>query len=223
MSVEARALWHHFDDLEHQHETNTLGMWTFLATELLVFGALFTGYTVYRNLYAPSFEEASQHLNLLIGGGNTIVLLTSSLTMALAVRAAQIGRRQALVAFLIVTALLGAAFLGLKAVEYYLDYLDRLVPGLAFQPAEWQHDQVNPDHVRLFLLCYYIMTGLHALHLTIGIAVLAVLALLAWRGSLPAYHYTPIETWGLYWHFVDIIWIFLLPLLYLIGTRQHLM
>lgn len=221
MSREAgSALWHHFDDLAHQREANTLGMWLFLATEVLVFGGLFTGYTVYRILYQPSFEEASRHLNLVIAAANTVVLLASSLTMALAVRAAQLGRRRVLVWFLIVTALLGTAFLGLKAVEYAADYRERLVPGLAFDPAEWRRGAVNPAHVQLFLVFYYVLTGLHAVHLTVGIAVLAVLAVMARRGAFAPEYYAPVESWGLYWHFVDVVWIFLLPLLYLIGTHS---
>lgn len=215
-------LWRHFDDLEHQHETTTLGMWVFLATELLIFGALFTSYAAYFSWYPASFEAASRHLNVLIGGVNTVVLLTSSLTMALAVRSAQLGRRRALVRFLILTALLGTAFLVLKAVEYYSDYQEKLVPGLAFEPEAWNHDPVNPAHVQLFLVFYYVMTGLHAVHLTVGIVIIAVLAYLAWRRSFSPEYYTPVESWGLYWHYVDIIWIFLLPLLYLIGTHTWL-
>ena len=133
----AAALWHHFDNLEHQQETTTLGMWVFLATEVLIFGAMFTGYTVYRVQYLASFEAASRHLNLLIGGVNTLVLLTSSLTMVLAVRAAQLGRTKATVTHLVLTAALGTLFLVLKAVEYYVDYRDNLVPTVAFDPAEW--------------------------------------------------------------------------------------
>src|SRR5581483_2487331 len=134
-------------NLEQQHEANVLGMWVFLATELLVFGALFTGYTVYRFQYPAECEHASGKLNLLIGGINTVVLLTSSLTMALSVRAAQLGQRRALVICLLLTALLGATFMGFKAVEYYEDYRENLVPGLAFKPAEWEEQGVQPRPV----------------------------------------------------------------------------
>ncbi len=223
MSNSAAVYWHHFDSLEHQEDTTTLGMWVFLATELLVFGALFTVYTVYRCMYPESFAAASDRLNLLIGGINTIVLLTSSLTMALAVAAVKANRRQMLVVNLALTALLGAAFLALKALEYYLDYREQLVPGLAFDPAQWSGGEVRPQHVQLFLLLYYIMTGLHAVHLTIGIAIIAVLALMARRGRFSSQYYAPVEMWGLYWHFVDVVWIFLLPLLYLVATRTSLM
>lgn len=217
MATKPAALWHHFDDLAHQQQANTLGMWVFLATELLIFGALFTGYTAYRASYPGAFEEASSHLNVLIGAINTVVLLTSSLTMALSVWAVQMGRRRMLVTCLALTALLGTTFMVFKAVEYYTDYVDRLVPGLAFDPAEWRH---NPAHVQLFLIFYYVMTGLHAVHLTFGIGVVTYLAVQSGRGRYGPDYYAPVEMWGLYWHFVDIVWIFLLPLLYLIGRHS---
>jgi cytochrome c oxidase subunit 3 len=215
LAEERAHLAHQFYTQEQQHEASTLGMWVFLATEVMVFGALFTGYTAYRAKYPDSFAEASRHLNLLIGAINTVVLLTSSLTMALAVYAARLGQKKMLVRCLILTALLGTVFMALKAVEYYEDYTDNLVPRLAFQPGEWK----APGEVELFLMFYYIMTGLHALHLTVGIAVMAVIAYLAWRGAYSPEYYSPVEVAGLYWHFVDVIWIFLLPLLYLVGTR----
>jgi cytochrome c oxidase subunit 3 len=213
---------HHFENLAQQREAATVGMWVFLATEVLVFGALFTGYAVYHAIYPDAFAAGSRHLNALIGGTNTIVLLTSSLTMALAVHAAQTDRRRALVGLLIATVLLGVTFLGVKAVEYTLDFHERLVPGLAFDAASWTGEGVDPRPVQLFLMFYYIMTGVHALHMTVGIGVLTVLIVLAWRGRFGADRYMPVEISGLYWHFVDIIWIFLLPLLYLAGTRATL-
>lgn len=218
MAAKQSALWHHFDDFEHQREANLLGMWLFMATEVLVFGALFTGYAAYRSRFAGSFEEASQHLNLMIAAVNTIVLLSSSLTMALGVRAAQLGRQARVARMLVLTALLGLVFLGLKAVEYRADYLDRLVPGLAFDPDKWP----EPGQVQLFLVFYFVMTGLHAVHLAVGISVISVLAVMARRGVFSPEHYAPVEMWGLYWHFVDVVWIFLLPLLYLVGTHHRL-
>lgn len=215
------ALWHHFDSLAHQEETTTLGMWIFLATEVLVFGAIFTGYTVYRAAYSASFEAASRHLNLLIGGVNTIVLLTSSLTMALSVQAAKLNQQRKLVIYLALTALFGIVFMGFKAIEYYGDYREQLVPGIAFDPSQWTQPDVHPAQVQLFLIFYYCLTGLHAVHLTIGIAIIASLAVMARRGAFSPQYHAPVEIWGLYWHFVDLIWIFLLPLLYLIGTRDH--
>ncbi len=218
MSANA-ILWHHFDDLEHQQEANVLGMWVFLSTEVLVFGALFTGYTVYRLSYPAAFEEASSHLSIGIAAVNTVVLLTSSLTMALAVRAAQLGRRRHLTIGLAATALLGMLFLAIKAVEYTIDYRDGLVPGLSFHAKDWNADPEHVQHAQLFLVFYYILTGLHALHMVVGISIVAVLTLMAARGAYGPEYYAPVEAWGLYWHFVDGVWIFLLPLLYLVGTR----
>ena len=212
-------LWHHFDDLAQQAEANTLGMWAFLATEILIFGGLFTGYAAYQAEYRHAFEAASGRLSVVIAFVNTVVLLASSLTMALAVRAAQLGRRRALVWLLVATAALGAAFLGIKAVEYYQDYEEWLVPGLAFHPEEWREQGINPAHAQLFLVFYYVATGLHAVHLTAGIGIVLVLAWMARRGAFVPEYYAPVEMWGLYWHFVDVVWIFLLPLLYLVGTR----
>lgn len=217
LSSKHAYLAHHFHSLPQQRETQSFGMWVFLATEALVFGAMFTGYTAYRFLYHEAFEEVSNHLNLIIGTVNTVVLLTSSLTMALAVYAAQTGAKRMLVSCLGITAGLGIVFLGFKAVEYYLDFVELLVPGLAFDPAHWS----QPGHVQLFLMFYYIMTGIHALHLIIGIGLLVILLVMAWRDRFPPANYMPIELMGLYWHFVDVIWIFLLPLLYLVGSRSH--
>lgn len=222
MSTRPAILAHHFDTLQQQRESQAVGMWLFLATELLVFGAMFTGYTTYRALYPAAFEAASQRLNLLIGGINTVVLLSSSLTMALSVYAARTGKPRMLLVGLVLTILLGSLFMGLKVVEYYLDYREQLVPNLAFDPQQWTALQVNFRQVQLFLVFYYIMTGLHAVHLTVGIGVLTVQAVLAAKGRFPPENYMPIELAGLYWHFVDIVWIFLLPLLYLVGTRTTL-
>ncbi len=220
MSTETSRLWHHFDDLEQQHEATALGMWAFLATEILIFGGIITGYTVFRAGYPTDFALASQHLNLAIAAVNTVVLLTSSLTMALSVRAVQTDQRRKLLTCMTLTAVLGSLFLVLKAVEYYDDYKENLVPGLAFQNADWPSGEAAA-HAKLFLMFYYIMTGLHAIHLLIGIGVLGVMTELARRKVFSPDYYSPIENWGLYWHFVDIVWIFLLPLLYLVGTHSR--
>jgi cytochrome c oxidase subunit III len=214
-------LAHHFADLEQQHEVAVLGMWVFLATELMVFGALFTGYAVYRAAYPAEFAAGSGALNIWFGGINTVVLLSSSLTMALGVHGAQLGRRHAVVTYLALTALLGTAFLVIKGFEYHNDYVERLVPGLAFNDQDWlRHEPpLNPGKVKLFLLFYYTMTGLHGVHLLIGIVFMTVLTILASRGRFTPQYYGPIEVGGLYWHFVDVVWLFLLPLLYLIGPR----
>jgi cytochrome c oxidase subunit 3 len=205
---------HQFDDAAQQHDTSMLGMWVFLATEIMFFGGLFTAYTIYRVLHPAVFEAASRHLDVVLGACNTGVLLTSSLTMALAVRNAQLGERWRTVAFLIVTMLLGIGFLGIKGSEYYQKYVDHLVPGPAFSyPGPQSHE------AEMFFYLYFAMTGLHAIHMIAGIGVVTVMTILAGRGRFTAAYYTPLEVAGLYWHFVDIIWIFLFPLLYLVGHR----
>lgn len=219
MTPSRGVLASHFGDLKQQHAAASLGMWIFLATEVMVFGALFTAYTVYRAAYPAEFAAASQKLNVVFATLNTVVLLTSSLTMALAVHAAQAGSRQVLVRLLAVTALLGTAFMVIKGFEYLGDYRENLMPGLAFDENEWLRAGINPKQVKLFLIFYYVMTGLHAVHLIVGIALLSVLGLRAWRGQFSPDYHSPVEVGGLYWHFVDLVWIFLLPLLYLVGPR----
>jgi cytochrome c oxidase subunit 3 len=206
------ALAHQFDDLTQQYEASRLGMWTFLLTEVMFFGGLFVGYTVYRTAYPAGFVAGSQHLDISLGTLNTAVLISSSLTMALAVYAAQVGRRQLLIRCLLLTMLLGLAFLGIKGYEYVHKYHESLVPGVRFSAAG-----PYATEMQVFLILYFMMTGLHALHMIIGLGLLAVLVVLAWRGVLSAEYHTPVEVIGLYWHFVDIVWIFLYPLLYLIG------
>jgi cytochrome c oxidase subunit 3 len=219
-----RRLEDHFRDLDQQHSTASLGMWVFLATEVMFFGALFVGLAAYRTQYAEAFEKASARLNWVIGGTNTVVLLVSSLMMVLAVHYARSGDRRRLVRYLGLTVALGAAFLVLKALEYYLDYRENLIPGWRFDPAEWvERDGLHPEqvkHVQLFLAFYWVMTATHALHMTIGIAVVLVIMALAWRGHFSAEYYSPVDVTGLYWHFVDTVWIFLLPMLYLLGTHH---
>ena len=205
-----------FDDLEQQRDASTLGMWVFLATEVMFFGALFLGYAVYRSLYPEVFAEASRHLNTLLGTINTAALLCSSLTMALAVQAAQRGLRQRIVLFLLATMALGVLFLGIKAFEYYLHYREQLMPLFGFP---FVYDGSSPHNALLFFYLYYITTGLHALHLSLGIITVGVVALLTQRGWLWAQHSITVETVGLYWHFVDLVWIFLFPMLYLVKLR----
>ena len=201
-----------FDDLEQQHRAAAFGMWVFLITEVMLFGGMFTAYTAYRFLYAEGFAEGSRHMDLLLGSVNTAVLIVSSLTMALAVHAVQRGARGQLVAYLAATLLLGLAFLGIKAVEYWQHYQEGLVPGLRFT---FEGPLAKP--VELFFLFYFIMTGIHAVHLTIGLCVVATLLVMARRGHFSPAAHDPVELTGLYWHFVDIVWIFLFPLLYLFG------
>lgn len=221
---ERRQLEGQYEDLDQQHQAASLGMWVFLATEVMFFGTLFLSVAVYGFLYPEAFEKASGRLNWIIGGVNTLVLLLSSLMIALAVHYAQHRKRKEIVVFLGLTALLGICFLGFKGLEYYLDYLDNLIPGWRFDATEWvAREGLRPDqvpHVKLFLFLYWVMTGLHALHVTIGIGAVLVMMTLASRGRFSTGYYAPVDVTALYWHFVDIVWIFLLPTLYLLGTRH---
>jgi cytochrome c oxidase subunit III len=209
-------LQHHFDTMDQQREASSFGMWVFLVTEILFFGGLFLAYTVYRHTYSRAFAEASRHLDITLGTFNTAVLIVSSLTMALAVFSAATGRRKAIVAFLLVTMALGAVFLGVKAVEYSHKFHDHLVPGPSFH---FPGPDARPAEI--FFSLYFTMTGLHAVHMIVGIGLLTTLVLQARKGRYTPEYYTPVEVCGLYWHFVDIVWIFLFPLLYLIGRHIH--
>ncbi|HEX8201200.1 MAG TPA: cytochrome c oxidase subunit 3, partial [Isosphaeraceae bacterium] len=254
-------LMHHFDDVEQQHDSSVLGMWAFLATEVMFFGGLFLAYTVYRFEYWGAFAAASRELNVVLGAVNTTVLLTSSLSMALAVRAAQLRRRRDLVRYLIATMVLGTAFLGIKGYEWHHEYEKHLVPGEGFL---WQGQAVGapilpnparpgdgnirgvlemfPDlmerpgapalserplsalgrEVQLYFVLYFCMTGLHAFHMIIGLALVGIMAWLSWRGWFSGGGVTQIEVTGLYWHFVDLVWVFLYPMLYLIHVRPEM-
>jgi cytochrome c oxidase subunit III len=202
---------HQFETMEQQQETSTLGMWAFLVTEVMFFGGLFGAYTVYRYLYPQAFSAASQHLNYIIGAINTGVLIGSSMTMALAVRAAQLGNRRSQVVFLLLTIVLGSTFLGIKVVEYHDKFVHHLVPG-----SDFHFEGPYGREAQIFFSLYFAMTGMHAVHMIIGIGMLSTLTVLAWRGNFSSQYYTPVELGGLYWHFVDIVWIYLFPLLYLI-------
>jgi cytochrome c oxidase subunit 3 len=210
------GLAHHFNSLEQQAEATTLGMWVFLVTEVLFFGGLFMVYTVYRTWYPAAFGAASHELDVTLGTINTGVLITSSLTMALAVHAAQLGERKTLMMFLVATMLLGGVFLGIKSFEYYHKFVEHLVPGPSFQ-----FEKEHVRHAQIFFSLYFMMTGLHALHMVIGFGIMAVMLWWAWNGTITKEYYSPIEISGLYWHFVDIVWIFLFPLLYLIGRHAQ--
>jgi cytochrome c oxidase subunit III len=213
--AESRAVvLHQFDDVAQQYEAASLGMWVFLLTEIMFFGGLFTGYTVYRTSYPQAFAEGSHHLDIMLGGINTAVLIGSSLTMALAVHSAQMGERQALTRFLLLTILLGLVFLGIKGLEYAHKFEEHLVPG-----REFVAEGLHAAQIQLFFGFYFSMTGMHALHMIIGIGILGALARQAWHGRFSAAYFTPVELSGLYWHFVDIVWIFLFPLLYLLGRH----
>jgi cytochrome c oxidase subunit 3 len=210
------ALAHHFHDLEQQRDAAELGMWLFLATEVMFFGGLFLAYAIFRSSYPEAFASASLTMDEILGTINTAVLLTSSLTMALAVRAAQESRRQWLIGHLLATTALGAVFLGVKAYEYHHKYVEHHIPflGLEFQ---WPSDQYIG--ATAFYNLYFVMTGLHAFHMIIGLVILLLLAFMAWRGGLLAERSTVVHNVGLYWHFVDLVWVFLFPFFYLIGVR----
>jgi cytochrome c oxidase subunit 3 len=246
------AQQHHFESLAQQKEASTLGMWTFLLTEILFFGGLFMAYMLYRIWYHDAFVAASTSITLFWGALNTVVLIGSSLTMALAVRAAQTSQRKALIGWLIATMVLGAVFLGVKVIEYADKFEHHHVPGPDFVwdshaaegatgaggvyeaggagAAAGQHgggtthaataaqrDPALQQHTQIFFSLYFTMTGLHALHMIVGIGLMSVITLMAWQGRFDAAYYTPVEMSGLYWHFVDIVWIYLFPLLYLID------
>jgi cytochrome c oxidase subunit 3 len=229
------ALQHHFENMEQQREAGTLGMWVFLVTEIMFFGGMFLAYTLFRYQHPAAFVSASNHLDITLGAVNTAVLIVSSFTMAMAVFATQVGKRQLTIICLILTMILGAGFLGIKAVEYREKYRDSLIPGRLipwrpFNPAVAQHgekdphklhliDGANVKNVELFYWIYFAMTGMHALHMVIGFGLLAWLLAGSLKGRYTPAWYTPVEMIGLYWHFVDIVWIFLFPLLYLLGRH----
>ena len=215
-AAHAPGLKHHFDDFEQQLESSTLGMWVFLLTEIMFFGGMFGGYTVYRNLYPDAFASASHFMNITLGASNTLVLITSSLTMVLAVRAAQLGQKRTLIVFLVLTLILGSMFLVVKYFEYHEKWVDHHIPGPGFGYEEPQY--FHQAQILFFL--YFAMTGMHAMHMIVGVGLLTTLIIMAARGRFSAAWYTPVDMIGLYWHFVDIVWIFLFPLLYLIGRTR---
>jgi cytochrome c oxidase subunit III len=231
------ALQHHFENMEQQREAGALGMWVFLVTEIMFFGAMFLAYTLYRGMYPQSFASASNHLSIWLGGINTVILICSSFTMALTVYCTQIGKRRLQVAFLILTMIFGAGFLGIKAVEYRDKYRDNLIPGNLipghpFNPTVQQEGAPYNEHalhllegatvkqVELFYWIYFAMTGMHALHMIIGLGIMSFLLYFSIKGWYGPEYHNPLEISGLYWHFVDIVWIFLFPLLYLLGRHM---
>ena len=222
------ALQHQFGDLRQQQEASSFGMWVFIAQEVLFFGGLFAAYTVYRGLYPAAFSAGSHHLSWKIGFANTLVLIVSSLTMAMAFHSAQVGRRARIVGYLLATVLLGSVFLGVKYLEYGEKirpclgdgpHAGCLLPGERFDPGAIHLEGAEGRHAQIFFSLYFGMTGLHALHMIVGIPIILTIATLAGRGRYTPEYHTPVELVGLYWHFVDIIWIFLFPLLYLVGAH----
>ncbi len=204
-----------FDDAAQQREAATLGMWLFIATEILFFGGMFFAYTVYRHAYPIAFAAASRHTLVVFGSANTAVLLISSTVMAFAVRAASLNQRRLLGWLLLATASLGVLFLVIKGFEYGHEIHEGLFPGRNFHLAV-----ADPAHAEMFFYIYWLMTGVHALHVTIGVVLIAFFAWRAWARDAFRNHDTPVELLGLYWHFVDIVWVFLFPLIYLVDRHS---
>lgn len=218
-------LRHHFENEDQQREASSLGMWVFLLTEIMFFGGMFMAYLAYRQHYPDAFAAASFKLNIPLGATNTLVLICSSFTMASSVHAAAVGKKNSVIVFwLILTLILGCTFLGIKGVEYHDKFVEHHVPGPSFS---FEHEQIpghpgqyaNPQHAEIFFALYFIMTGLHALHMIVGLGIFIWLFVMAWKGRFTPEYHTPLEIGGLYWHFVDIIWIYLFPLLYLIDRH----
>jgi cytochrome c oxidase subunit 3 len=208
MSGFAGALREPWPNLRLQREGVGLGMWLFLASEVLFFGGLFTTYAIYRSFNAEAFRIAGEHTEIVYGSINTVLLLTSSLTMTIAVRAATVELRTLTLRSLAITAALGFAFLLCKGLEYYGDLKEHLVPG--------PHFPLSPPATQIFWGLYWIMTGIHAIHLSAGIAVVLVVFTLFKRRIIPVQGST-MEGIAIYWHFVDSVWIVLYPLIYLMG------
>ncbi len=215
-TAHSTSLAHQFDSLEQQKESANLGMWLFLAQEILFFGGLFAAYMLYRWRDPEAFAAGSHELDITLGLINTVILIASSLTMALGVHAAQTNKTRQLVRWLLATGGLGLAFLVIKYFEYSAKFEHHLVPGPSFS-----FEAPIGGRAEMFFSLYFAMTGMHALHMIVGIGILAWLLPRAARGVYNAEYHNPIECFGLYWHFVDIVWIFLFPMLYLIGRHYH--
>ena len=223
-------LQHHFDTMAQQKEAVTLGMWVFLVTEIMFFGGMFAAYLIYRMWYYQGFVAASRELDLVLGGINTVVLIGSSLTVALGVHAAQTGKKQQTVNYLLLTGVLGLAFLVIKYFEYSSKFdlhaahhgasMIRLFPGAGIFEVTGEYAGIA-SQMRIFMVLYFALTGMHAVHMIIGIGILAVITRMAMKGEFTPHWYAPVEIFGLYWHFVDIVWIFLFPLLYLVDRAGH--
>jgi cytochrome c oxidase subunit 3 len=227
-------LRHHFETEEQQREAGSFGMWLFLLTEIMFFGGLFMAYLLYRNWYYDAFAVASNQLNVPLGTANTAILITSGFFMALAVWAAEVRKQTVLVWTLILTTVFGLAFLGIKYVEYHEKWEKHHIPGLNFNMSEFTNPPIDKatgkpteqplpvdsaERTQVFFFLYFAMTGMHALHMIIGIGLLFWLIWRAQRGDFSFGYVAPIENFGLYWHFVDIVWLFLFPLLYLINRH----
>jgi cytochrome c oxidase subunit III len=212
---------HHFDTATTQFDSGRMGVWIFLVTEILFFGGMFCSFAVFRSWYFEAFKQAHEHLDKVMGGINTVVLICSSLTMALGVRCAQRTKRKATVVMLALTILFACTFLVIKYFEYHHKLEEGLLPGKFFghpwfNLAETSHIAGSPNQ-GIFFAVYFMMTGVHGLHVAIGIGLIAWILRRAARGEFSSRYYAPVEGVGLYWHLVDLIWIYLFPLLYLVG------
>ena len=222
---------HHFETEEQQREAGTFGMWLFLLTEIMFFGGLFFAYLLYRNWYYPAFAAASNQLSVPLGTANTVILISSGFCMALGVWAAEVRKKNLLVLMLCLTTFFGLVFLGVKYDEYHEKWEKHHIPGAHFDISEFVNPRAHgimneqplaPDmaqRTQVFFSLYFAMTGMHAVHMIIGIGILLWLTLRAHWGEFSAGYVAPIENFGLYWHFVDIVWLFLFPLLYLINRH----
>jgi cytochrome c oxidase subunit 3 len=204
-------LAHHFETIEKQDHAVRLGMWLFLGTEVLLFAGLFLGYTVYRHFYHETFHEASRTLDLSLGALNTVVLITSSFTVAMGFHAIKQGKTRMCAAMLAITILFALTFLAVKSVEYSHKFAEGALPGRFYHFSE-----VTGPGANLFYTVYFLATGLHAFHVIVGMSILGWLLVRVLKGHFSARYYVPVELGGLYWHLVDLVWIFLFPLLYLI-------
>jgi len=220
------ALQHHFENLEQQREAGTLGMWIFLVTEIMFFSGMFFAYTLYRYKFPLEFASASNHLSLKLGAINTVVLIVSSFTMAFAVYNAQVGRQRRLVISLILTIILGLTFLGIKAVEYHDKYKDNLIPGQLIPGHKYSPATIHllpgasPQYTEMFYWIYFAMTGMHALHMVIGVGLLSVILFYSIRGRYDPEYHNPVEVSGLYWHFVDVVWVVVLSVVYILPRLR---
>ena len=237
-------LRHHFADEEQQRNAASLGMWWFLGTEIMFFGGMFCAYLIYRRWFFPEFAVASRSLDLGIGAFNTTVLICSSLTVAMSVRAAQLGNRKMQVRMLLLTLLFGLSFIGIKGVEWHKKYVEHHIPTFDYNVLSGDGnlvkgnekllgiDKVQNDpvklrareaeiqrHTQVFYSLYFALTGMHAIHMIVGVGIFIVITWMAHKGRFTPEYHTPLEIAGLYWHFVDIVWIYLFPLLYLIDRK----
>jgi len=212
------TLRHHFADMEQQKATSMFGMWVFLVTEIMFFGGMFAAYLIYRLSYYNAWVAGSRTMEIQLGAANTAILICSSLTMVMAVHSAKLGKRKLTAIFLLMTLALGLSFLGIKAVEYHGHWVHHEVPGANFH---FEHEgNYDPRQVQIFFSLYFAMTGMHALHMVIGAGLLTWLLISNARGRYSAEYNSPVEVVGLYWHFVDLVWIYLFPLLYLISHHH---